>query len=650
MASNVGELKIALSFDKKSLKSSMAGVEADAKVIGEKSGDKLSTGFAAKIGVITAIAQKAFSAVSNVVSQNINSAISRVDTLNNFSNVMSNLGVAADESQAAITRMADKLTGLPTSLDAGAAAVQRFTSKNGDVQKSTDIFLALNNALLAGGAPAEQQAAALEQISQAYAKGKPDMQEWRSIMTVMPAQLNQVAKAMGQVDANALGEGLRNGKISMDDFIKTIVELNTEGVNGLASFEEQAKKATGGIQTSMANLNTAVTKVIADAFNGDNMAKSIENLQTQIQNTMPKLVQGIAGGIGGVLAVIPDFIVGLVSGIEAGLPSIIQGIGQLISGIGKALPKLISSLINIIMEQFPVLIETLIANMPALIDGLIQCIEMVVNAAPMILSMLLPAVTQLILSVITMITRPDFLQALIRASIMLFLGIVKALPQVIIAIVNALPDIITNIIEFLTDPSTIIMLVQASVQLFMALVQAVPQILGALIGAFGQLFSNLWNVLKTRFTEFAGQFGSTISGVFKNAINGVLQFIENFINGPIDAINGFIGLINDKFGKLGINISTIGRVSLPRLAQGGVTTGATTAIIGEAGQEAVLPLERNTGNWAGLLASTLAEEMGEQGGVGGGIVVEKIEIKIDDKLDAYEIDRILEQRLRRLAI
>lgn len=49
-------------------------------------------------------------------------------------------------------------------------------------------------------------------------------------------------------------------------------------------------------------------------------------------------------------------------------------------------------------------------------------------------------------------------------------------------------------------------------------------------------------------------------------------------------------------------------VSLPRLANGGITTGATLAEIGEAGREAVLPLENNTG-WMDELAGKLASRM-----------------------------------------
>ena len=43
----------------------------------------------------------------------------------------------------------------------------------------------------------------------------------------------------------------------------------------------------------------------------------------------------------------------------------------------------------------------------------------------------------------------------------------------------------------------------------------------------------------------------------------------------------------------GVSISPIQTVSLPRLAKGGVVKRATTAMIGEDGAEAVIPLERN---------------------------------------------------------
>lgn len=199
----------------------------------------------------------------NSINSSLDGAISRVDTMNNFPRVMSNLGIASNEARKSVETLSDKLTGLPTTLDSATSSVQRLTATNGDVNKSTKYFLALNNAILAGGASTEIQASAIEQLSQAYSKGKMDMMEWRSLQTAMPSQLKQVAMAMG-MSTDELGEGLRNGTVSMETFMQTISRLNTEGVNGFASFEEQARGSTGGVSTSIQNAKTAITRAVAN--------------------------------------------------------------------------------------------------------------------------------------------------------------------------------------------------------------------------------------------------------------------------------------------------------------------------------------------------------------------------------------------------
>lgn len=246
---------------------------------------KLDTkGFQKGINEINSTASKGGSTLKNIIAglgitsiisgaistinASVDGAISRIDTLNNFPKVMSNLAVGSEDASTAIATLSDKLTGLPTTLDDAALSVQRFTSKNGDVNKSVDIFLAVNNAILAGGASMEIQSSALEQLSQSYAKGKMDMVEWRSIQTAMPAQLKQVATSMGMT-TDELGEMLRtadDGGETMEKFIETIVKLNKEGAEGFLSFEEQAKNATGGIKTSVTNMKTAITRGVASVI------------------------------------------------------------------------------------------------------------------------------------------------------------------------------------------------------------------------------------------------------------------------------------------------------------------------------------------------------------------------------------------------
>ena len=236
--------------------------------------------------------------VFGMITSGLDSAIDRYDTLNNYIKVMSNLGISEEQAEASRKRLSDGLKGLPTTLNEGVIAVQKFTSANSNVEASTEMFLALNNAILAGGASTEIQKSALEQLSQAYAKGKPDMMEWRTAMTAMPGQLKQISKAMGKTTTE-LGDGLRSGQISMNDFMKTVVQLNREGIDGFQNFEEQAKNATGGIGTTIKNLQSAIQRGWVSMIDGANNALTasglptiqqiIENLGNSIEQVMTRI-------------------------------------------------------------------------------------------------------------------------------------------------------------------------------------------------------------------------------------------------------------------------------------------------------------------------------------------------------------------------
>lgn len=279
----------------------------------------------------------------SLVNSRLDSAISRYDTLQNYPKVMSNLGIDANEAQLSINRLSEGLSGLPTALDEGALAVQRLTSTNQNIGASTEMFLAMNNAILAGGASSQIQSSAIEQLSQAYSKGKPDMMEWRTLQMAMPAQLKQVATAMGYVDASALGEDLRAGNLSMNDFMKTIVQLNKEGLPGLDNFETQARNATGGIATSIANMKTAVTKGITNMIEETNSKlkeSGLPDLPTMISNT-GKTIQKVLSSAGTILAQI----IAILSPIYNWIVQIYQFMSDNWSWVGPIIYGIVTALI-----------------------------------------------------------------------------------------------------------------------------------------------------------------------------------------------------------------------------------------------------------------------------------------------------------------
>lgn len=273
---------------------------------GQSIGSGLSGGFAAKVGAVAGIASTVFSKVASVVTGSLNSAISRADQMNNFPKVMKNLGYSATDAAASIKKISDALDGLPTTSSAMTGMVQQLAPLTSNLDEATDIALAFNNAMLAGGASTMEQENALTQYTQMLSAGKVDMQAWRSIQAAMPGQLNQVAEAMlgAGKNSNDLYEAMKNGSISFDDFNKKVMELNQNGFGKYASFAQQAKDATQGIGTAMENVENRVAKAVQkviEAVGVENIAGAINGFSSQfgkIGDAAAGMVTGVKGWFG----------------------------------------------------------------------------------------------------------------------------------------------------------------------------------------------------------------------------------------------------------------------------------------------------------------------------------------------------------------
>lgn len=132
----------------------------------------------------------------------------------------------------------------------------------------------------------------------------------------------------------------------------------------------------------------------------------------------------------------------------------------------------------------------------------------------------------------------------------------------------------------------------------------------------------VFSALKVLFTKDTDRALRQTENSVRGFVNSVIQLFESMVNHVINGLNSLISGFNSigfdlpdflGGGSWHPSIPTIPTVSLPRLANGGVTTGMTLAEIGEAGKEAVLPLENNTG-WMDDLASKLASKMPDYSG------------------------------------
>ena len=154
-----------------------------------------------------------------------------------------------------------------------------------------------------------------------------------------------------------------------------------------------------------------------------------------------------------------------------------------------------------------------------------------------------------------------------------------------------------------------------------AICDAIGGIIDALTGVcefIGGIFTGDWEKVWTGIKDIFGGIWDAMVGIIKIPINLIIGII-NFLLG---AVEGLINLIIDGLNLLsfdipdwvpfvggetfGFNLEPVSFGKIEYLAKGGIVNRATPAIIGEAGREAVLPLENNTG-WMDILVKRIAE-------------------------------------------
>lgn len=368
-----------------------------------------------------------------------------------------------------------------------------------------------------------------------------------------------------------------------------VIGNNVEGnLKGLESRIQSLQQ--GAFEALKPSINSAISglsdfsSAIAMAFSGGDGVQGlvsgfVDKFGTALKQTLPQLGEAISVIVPilleAVVRLIPDLLAGLMSALTI-----------LLNDLADALPELITVLVDALMDIVDVLLSPELFN--NLLEGAFKMWNAIVEAIPQLISALAQAIPKIIDSIFNLLTNPQTLNIILNGAVTMFTATITAIPIIVKSLADALPDIITSIVNFLTSPDTFNTLLGAAVTLFYALIEAVPKILGSLLDAFGSLVGGLWEGIKAMFGTFAGNFGTFIGDIFKGALNGVLGFIEGFINTPINLINGFIDIINGAFGAIGVNIGRLGGISLPRMYSGGIVPAngqGTPIIAGDGGED-----------------------------------------------------------------
>lgn len=329
-------------------------------------------------------------------------------------------------------------------------------------------------------------------------------------------------------------------------------------------------------------VTSSLIGIFADAFMGISqlcaeMTKSIVELLTKpfVDNadTIREALEGTLGVIATLLSSVKDIVDEVVDDLlslyEEHIAPVISDLTQILSEfVGNVLAWFNEDILPIIRNAADEISSIVEDNILPIIDNIIETIGGII----------------------------DILKVLFDRYLKQQLEWLK---NVLLPVATVVFKTVTNMFTSLLRTATTV--IKAITQILKGLVEFIA---GVMTGDMDRAFEGLKDI-------FSG-FKTFISGV----VNGILGIVETMANGVVDSINMVIRALNKLSFDVpdwvpliggeswGFNLTELEHVKLPRLATGGITMGPTRALIGEAGREAVLPLENNT-EWMDELADRI---------------------------------------------
>ncbi|MDU2491700.1 MAG: hypothetical protein E7D27_14125 [Clostridium celatum] len=191
-------------------------------------------------------------------------------------------------------------------------------------------------------------------------------------------------------------------------------------------------------------------------------------------------------------------------------------------------------------------------------------------------------------------------------------GLVEELGEFIMKLTNGALEIWNKFISPIVD-----FLVKTLGPIFVTVFNYIVDSIGTAIAVISDIVKSLLKVFGGIIDFLVGVFTGNwrkawegVRNIFKGIFEGLVSIAKWPLNMIIDLVNAAISGINTMIKTVnkvpGVNMPTIGKI--PKLAKGGIIDSPTIAMVGEAGKEAVMPLENNTG-WITDLASKVAERL-----------------------------------------
>lgn len=521
-----------------------------------------------------------------IVSKFDPSGVNQADSaLSRLGGVASGFGIAAAASIAVATA---GMVALSVSAVKAASGFQETTAAVGEIfgpaAKSLEDF-AKSAPTVLGQTQGEFLSAVktFGIFGQAAGLAADDNAEFSKELAILATDLASFNNTDVSTAITAIGAGLRGESEPLRQFGVLLDDATLKA----RAMELGIYTGTGAL-TQQQRVLAAQSEILAQtstqqgdfARTSDGMANGLKIMTAQFDNLKLVLGQALYPTIAQLIPIVTSFIETLTTSPEFEL-------------FVKTLAEIMKVLADTIILMLPPFMDLISAVMPplmALFDALVPIVLSVVDAFMPMVEKILPPLISLIDALL-----PIFMQ--------LFEAIIVPLIPIVVRLVEAFVPMIERILP------PFVRLIEALVPVLFALIEAFLPLIEVLLPPLIDLFMVLNEPLLQLLEKILPPLTTIIEGfgdMLEWLVNNVIKPAVTAMTTLYDAFNKFLGLdgksVTVKANGISYNNDgTPDRDGNPRtkMALGGIVTGPTNALIGEAGAEAVIPLDR-LGEMTGL--------------------------------------------------
>ena len=377
-------------------------------------------------------------------------------------------------------------------------------------------------------------------------------------------------------------------------------------------------------------LATHIAEIIQPLI--DNLPEIIIAIVNALMDNLPALIEGAVQLVIGIVQAIPQIIMALIEalptviqsileGLWNALPLLLEGIISIVGEIGTAIWDILSGFFTALGEWFGGLWESIKTIFAPVVEWFGNLFSTIWNSIVSVFSavgswvydnIIAPVANffkglwEGIVSAFHTVIDP-WIEIIKRAATLVYNTIIVPIKNFFTDLWNSIVGIFSKVSGWFTDNiATPIKNIFSNIWNVMKngasnAWEGIKSVFSKVTDWFKNIFSKAWQAVKNVFSTGGKIFDGIKDGIvnaFKTVVNAIIRGINKVIKVPFDGINWALEKIRG-ISILGVEpfgwISTINTPQIPELEKGGVLKKGQVGLLEGKGDEAVVPLEKNTG-------------------------------------------------------